>query len=146
LATIRAYGETQRFIADDEYFIDLENRALLLICANQVRQSLHTALAVLSLLFAEVAQHSPGLHGWFDGLYHWSSLCCRYQWHFSCSDRCRPELLNVVDSNVRDAYEVGDLGHNAYPQLIMAAESRQSAEVEVSGNSSETVQVPHRFL
>ena len=37
LATIRAYGETKRFIEDDEYFVDLEDRALLLICANQVR-------------------------------------------------------------------------------------------------------------
>ena len=37
LATIRAYGETKRFIEDDEYFVDLEDRALLLTCANQVR-------------------------------------------------------------------------------------------------------------
>ena len=44
LATIRAYGETKRFIAEDEYFVDLEDRALLLMCANQVRQSLHPAL------------------------------------------------------------------------------------------------------
>lgn len=35
LATIRAYGETQRFIKDDHYFIDLENRALFLTITNQ---------------------------------------------------------------------------------------------------------------
>lgn len=93
-----------------------------------------------------MAQHSLGLHGWSDDLRHWSSLCCRHQWHFSCSDRCRPELLNNVDSNVRDAYEVGDLGHNTFRQLIMSAESRQTAEVEVSRNSSGTVQVPHLGL
>lgn len=93
-----------------------------------------------------MAQHSPGLHGWSDGLRHWSSLCCRHQWNFSCSDRCRPELLNDVDSNVRDVYEVGDLGHDAFLRLIMAAESRQSAEVEVSGNFSGTVQAPHHVL
>lgn len=36
LATIRAYGETRRFIKDDQYFIDLENRALFLTITNQV--------------------------------------------------------------------------------------------------------------
>lgn len=36
LATIRAYGETKRFIKDDHYFIDLENRALYLTITNQV--------------------------------------------------------------------------------------------------------------
>jgi ATP-binding cassette, subfamily C (CFTR/MRP), member 1 len=36
LATIRAYGETERFIRDDRYFIDLENRALFLTITNQV--------------------------------------------------------------------------------------------------------------
>jgi ATP-binding cassette, subfamily C (CFTR/MRP), member 1 len=35
LATIRAYGETNRFIRDDHYFIDLENRALFLTITNQ---------------------------------------------------------------------------------------------------------------
>ena len=90
-----------------------------------------------SAFFAEMAQHSLGLHGWSDDLHHRTSLCYRHQWHFSCSDRCRPELLINVDSNVRDAYEVGDLEHNAFPQLITIAESRQSAEVEVSGNPLE---------
>jgi len=91
-----------------------------------------------------MAQYSPRLHGWSDGLHHRSSLCCRHQWHFSCSDRCRPELLNVVDSNVRDVYEVSYLGHDAFHQLIMVVMHRQSAEVEVSGNSSGRAQVPHR--
>jgi len=40
LATIRAYGETKRFIRDDHYFIDLENRALYLTITNQVRSTL----------------------------------------------------------------------------------------------------------
>lgn len=44
LATIRAYGETKRFIKDDEYFIDLENRALFLTITNQVRFTFSSCL------------------------------------------------------------------------------------------------------
>lgn len=35
LATIRAYGETQRFIHDNCYYMDLEDRAYLLTASNQ---------------------------------------------------------------------------------------------------------------
>lgn len=35
LPTIRSYGEVPRFIKDDMYYIDLENRALLLMTTNQ---------------------------------------------------------------------------------------------------------------
>lgn len=42
LATIRAYGAADRFISDDEYFIDLENRALFLTITNQVSWTFST--------------------------------------------------------------------------------------------------------
>ncbi|THV08675.1 P-loop containing nucleoside triphosphate hydrolase protein [Dendrothele bispora CBS 962.96] len=35
LSTIRSYGETARFVNDNKYFIDLENRALFLTVTNQ---------------------------------------------------------------------------------------------------------------
>lgn len=35
LPTIRSYGEMPRFIRDNKYYIDLENRALLLTVTNQ---------------------------------------------------------------------------------------------------------------
>lgn len=35
LATIRAYGETERFIRENAYYMDLENRAYFLTTANQ---------------------------------------------------------------------------------------------------------------
>ncbi|KAF9048460.1 ABC protein [Panaeolus papilionaceus] len=35
LPTLRTYGEIPRFIKDNEYYIDLENRALFLTCTNQ---------------------------------------------------------------------------------------------------------------
>ena len=36
LATIRAYGEVERFCADNENRVDIENRAYWLIVTNQV--------------------------------------------------------------------------------------------------------------
>lgn len=35
LPTIRSYGELPRFIEDNKWYIDLENRALLLTVTNQ---------------------------------------------------------------------------------------------------------------
>jgi ATP-binding cassette subfamily C (CFTR/MRP) protein 1 len=35
LPTIRSYGEIDRFVADNQYYIDLENRALFLSVTNQ---------------------------------------------------------------------------------------------------------------
>jgi len=35
LATIRAYQESKRFVADNEYYADLEDRALFLTITNQ---------------------------------------------------------------------------------------------------------------
>ena len=35
LATIRAYGETERFISENAYYMDLEDRAYLLTTTNQ---------------------------------------------------------------------------------------------------------------
>ena len=35
LPTIRSYGETSRFLSDNEYYIDLEDRANFLVSTNQ---------------------------------------------------------------------------------------------------------------
>jgi len=35
LSTIRSYGEVPRFVHDENYYIDLENRALFLVQTNQ---------------------------------------------------------------------------------------------------------------
>lgn len=35
LPTIRSYGEISRFVRDNKYYIDLENRALFLTVTNQ---------------------------------------------------------------------------------------------------------------
>lgn len=35
LPTIRSYGETARFLRDNEYFVDLEDRAAILTVTNQ---------------------------------------------------------------------------------------------------------------
>ena len=35
LATIRSYGEVNRFVRDNEYYIDLEDRAAYLTVTNQ---------------------------------------------------------------------------------------------------------------
>lgn len=35
LPTIRSYGEIPRFLAENKYYIDLENRALFLVVTNQ---------------------------------------------------------------------------------------------------------------
>ena len=40
LATIRAYGEVERFCADNESKVDIENRAYWLTVANKVRFNL----------------------------------------------------------------------------------------------------------
>ena len=35
LPTIRSYGETDRFLKDNQYYVDLEDRALFLTITNQ---------------------------------------------------------------------------------------------------------------
>jgi hypothetical protein len=35
LATIRSYRETSRFLRENKYYLDLENRALFLVVTNQ---------------------------------------------------------------------------------------------------------------
>ncbi|KAJ7086329.1 ABC protein [Mycena belliarum] len=59
LPTIRSYGEVERFVSDNKYYIDLENRALFLTVTNQrwlaVRlDALGSILVFLVAIFAAV--------------------------------------------------------------------------------------------
>ena len=53
LPTIRTYGEITRFLKDNAYYIDLENRALILTVTNQrwlaIRLDFCGAILVLSV-------------------------------------------------------------------------------------------------
>ena len=53
LPTIRTYGEITRFLRDNAYYIDLENRALILTVTNQrwlaIRLDFCGAILVLSV-------------------------------------------------------------------------------------------------
>jgi len=41
LPTIRSYGEMKRFIAANRYYVDLEDRALILVVTNQRQVTLY---------------------------------------------------------------------------------------------------------
>lgn len=41
LPTIRSYGEMKRFVAANSYYVDLENRALILVVTNQRQVTLY---------------------------------------------------------------------------------------------------------
>lgn len=47
LSTIRSYGELPRFIRDNKYYIDLENRALFLTVTNQRQRYFSFTVACL---------------------------------------------------------------------------------------------------
>ncbi|PVF97426.1 ABC protein [Serendipita vermifera] len=63
LATIRAYGETDRFIKDDQYFIDLENRALFLTITNQRWLSIRLDGMGAFMVFAVAIMCAVGING-----------------------------------------------------------------------------------
>ncbi|KAG8758519.1 hypothetical protein FRC14_008012 [Serendipita sp. 396] len=63
LATIRAYGETKRFIQDDHYYIDLENRALFLTITNQRWLSIRLDFMGGFLVFAVGIMCAVGING-----------------------------------------------------------------------------------
>lgn len=58
LPTIRIYGEMSRFIHDNHYYVDLENRALFLTVTNQR----HVYPLAISLVFAS----HKFLDGWLS--------------------------------------------------------------------------------
>jgi ABC-type multidrug transport system fused ATPase/permease subunit len=90
LATIRAYGETERFIQDDRYFIDLENRALFLTITNQVCIFSYFAIKLKSLISClALALRATRLYGWFDGVFRRHHVCCWDQWNQPITDRSR---------------------------------------------------------
>lgn len=55
LPTIRSYGETTRFLHDNEYFVDLEDRAAILTVTNQRYASMGLCRAVLFSLPCQMA-------------------------------------------------------------------------------------------
>ena len=46
LPTIRSYGEVQRFLRDNEFYVDLEDRAAFLTVTNQRCASIRTPMRV----------------------------------------------------------------------------------------------------
>ncbi|WRT65384.1 uncharacterized protein IL334_002327 [Kwoniella shivajii] len=60
LATIRAYGETERFIHENAYYMDLENRAYLLSATNQRWLSIRLDFLGACLVFAVAVMSAKG--------------------------------------------------------------------------------------
>ncbi|CAE6454286.1 unnamed protein product [Rhizoctonia solani] len=63
LATIRAYGEVNHFLKDNAYYIDLENRALFLTCANQRWLAIRLDFLGSLLVFSAGVMSVVGIHG-----------------------------------------------------------------------------------
>lgn len=60
LATIRAYGELPRFIKENVYYIDLQNRAYLLTATNQRWLSVRLDFLGACLVFAVAVMAANG--------------------------------------------------------------------------------------
>ncbi|KAK4689734.1 hypothetical protein P7C73_g391, partial [Tremellales sp. Uapishka_1] len=60
LPTIRAYGETARFTQENEYYMDLENRAYLLTCTNQRWLAIRLDFLGACLVFAVAVMAAKG--------------------------------------------------------------------------------------
>lgn len=60
LATIRAYGETDRFIRDNAYYMDLEDRAYLLTSSNQRWLAVRLDFLGACLVFAVAIMSTQG--------------------------------------------------------------------------------------
>ncbi|KAJ1300471.1 hypothetical protein OPQ81_005286 [Rhizoctonia solani] len=63
LATIRAYREVEHFLKDNKYYIDLENRALFLTCANQRWLAVRLDFLGSLLVFSAGVMSVVGIHG-----------------------------------------------------------------------------------
>ncbi|KAH7335823.1 ABC protein [Rhizoctonia solani] len=63
LATIRAYGEVDRFLRDNKYYIDLENRALFLVSTNQRWLAIRLDFLGSLLVFSAGVMSVVGIHG-----------------------------------------------------------------------------------
>lgn len=60
LATIRAYGETDRFVKENTYYMDLEDRAYLLTATNQRWLSVRLDFLGGCLVFAVAIMAAKG--------------------------------------------------------------------------------------
>jgi ABC-type multidrug transport system fused ATPase/permease subunit len=63
LATIRAYGETQRFIKDNAYYMDLHDRAYILTSSNQRWLAVRLDFLGACLVFAVAVMAAKGGRG-----------------------------------------------------------------------------------
>lgn len=52
MATIRAYQESKRFVSENEYFVDLEDRALFLTITNQRWLAIRLDFLGATMIFA----------------------------------------------------------------------------------------------
>ncbi|KAJ7708108.1 P-loop containing nucleoside triphosphate hydrolase protein [Mycena rosella] len=137
LPTIRSYGEIPRFIRDNKYYIDLENRALFLTVTNQrwlaVRlDGLGSILVFLIAIFAAVGVNgiSPAEIGLI--LTYTTSLTQM----FAVTTRLSAEVENYMNSVERVVhYARGDAvpqeaAHESEPQHKPAAEWPARGAVE----------------
>ncbi|KAG8899627.1 hypothetical protein FRB99_006523 [Tulasnella sp. 403] len=63
LSTIRAYGNIDQFLKDNEYYTDLENRALFLICTNQRWLAIRLDFMGSLLIFVVAMMSAAGVNG-----------------------------------------------------------------------------------
>ncbi|KAF8896584.1 P-loop containing nucleoside triphosphate hydrolase protein [Infundibulicybe gibba] len=63
LSTIRSYGEIGRFVADNKYYIDLENRALFLTVTNQRWLAIRLDFCGAILVFSVAILAAVGISG-----------------------------------------------------------------------------------
>ena len=89
LPTIRAYGSVDQFIRDNDYFIDLEDRALFLTCSTFPFSSIFPASAQRPHSKPKMASNPPRLHGCPPRLRGSLALCDRCEWHQPGSDWSR---------------------------------------------------------
>lgn len=75
LSTIRAYGETDRFIRENTYYMDLEDRAYLLTATNQRWLSVRLDFMGGVLVFATAIMAAKGGAGLTDSQI---ALCLTY--------------------------------------------------------------------
>jgi len=108
LATIRAYGETKRFISDDHYFIDLENRALYLTITNQASPLDWDSKSELSIdkLSIALVVGSSGPYGRYRRLLCRHNVCSRGQRDIPFTNWLDPFVHNATDATLWDANTV----------------------------------------
>ena len=136
LPTIRSYGETERFLKDNQYYVDLEDRALFLTITNQRWMAIRLDFMGAILVFAvggsicsdEIISE---LHGNLGRYFH----RCRSLRNQRRASWTGPYLLECVTSASTSEPDSKHL--SAQLTQICGMVTRQYAEVENYMNSVE---------